>query len=224
MTVGIVSGIGRTLRSAELIDSNAPIGFQNPSIIQTDAPINPGNSGGPLLNSQGQVMGVNTAIRTQSGVFQGVGFAVPANTVHRVVPELIARGFVEYAWIGISVHPEDNGFAVAGLAEPLKLPVNQGVLIRGITQGGPADEAGLRGGTSTQIVRGQSVCVGGDIIVAINDTYVANMDELVTYLNVYTKPNEQVRLLVIRDRESFELSLRLRARPEKDGTVRDCAG
>lgn len=224
MTVGIVSGIGRTLRSAELIDSTAPAGFQNPSIIQTDAPINPGNSGGPLLNSQGQVMGIATAIRTQSGVFQGVGFAVPANTIRRVVPEIIARGFVDYAWMGISVHPEDNGFGVAGLTEPLNLPVNQGVLIRGITVGGPADEAGLRGGTSTRQVRGQSVCVGGDIIVAVNGTYIANMDELLTYLNVYTKPNEPIRLLVIRNRESFEITLTLRARPSADGTVRDCAG
>lgn len=224
MTVGIVSGIGRTLRSAELIDNNAPIGFQNPSIIQTDAPINPGNSGGPLLNSQGQVMGVTTAIRTQNGVFQGVGFAVPANTVRRVVPELIATGLVEYAWMGISVQPEDNGFGVAGLAEALNLPVSQGVLIRGVTIGGPADEAGLRGGTATRQIRGQSVCVGGDIIVAINGTYLTNMDDLVTYLNLYTKPNEQVRLLIIRDRESFELSLTLRARPASDGAVRDCAG
>jgi S1-C subfamily serine protease len=224
MTVGIISGVGRTLRSAELIDSNAPIGFQNPSIIQTDAPINPGNSGGPLLNSQGQVMGVNTAIRTQSGVFQGVGFAVPANTVRRVVPELIARGFVEYAWMGISAHPEDNGFGVAGLAQALNLPVNKGILLRGITQGGPADIAGLRGGTSTRLIRGQSICVGGDIIVAINGVYVANMDELVSYLNVNTKAGDSVRLLVIRDRESFEVTLTLRARPASDTNVRDCAG
>lgn len=224
MTVGIVSGVGRTLRSAELIDSNAPIGFQNPSIIQTDAPINPGNSGGPLLNSQGQIMGVNTAIRTQSGVFQGVGFAVPANTIHRVIPELIARGFVEYAWIGISAHPEDNGFGVAGLAEPLNLPINQGVLLRGITQGGPADIAGLHGGTSTRFIRGQSICVGGDIVVAINGIYVANMDEFITYLNVNTKPNDRIRLLVIRDHESFEVIVNLRARPATDTNDRDCAG
>jgi 2-alkenal reductase len=224
MTVGIVSGIGRTLRSAELIDSHAPIGFQNPSIIQTDAPINPGNSGGPLLNSQAQVMGVNTAIRSQNGVFQGVGFAVPANTLRRVVPELIARGFVEYAWMGISAHPEDNGFGVSGLAEPLNLPVNQGVLIRGITQEGPADLAGLRGGTSTRQIRGQAVCIGGDIIVAINGLYIANMDELITYLNVNTKPGDQLRLLVIRDRETFEVSVTLQARPVTDAIVRDCAG
>lgn len=88
----------------------------------------------------------------------------------------------------------------------------------------PADEAGLRGGTSTRQVRGQSVCVGGDIIVAVNGTYIANMDELLTYLNVYTKPNEPIRLLVIRNRESFEITLTLRARPSADGTVRDCAG
>jgi S1-C subfamily serine protease len=92
MTVGIISGVGRQLRSAELIDGTVIPGFQNPRIIQVDTDINPGNSGGPLLNSYGQVIGVNTAIRTESGVFEGVGFAVPSNTVRRVIPELIDQG------------------------------------------------------------------------------------------------------------------------------------
>lgn len=224
MTIGIVSGLGRNLRSAELLDENAPAGFQNPSIIQTDAPVNPGNSGGPLLNSLGEVMGVTTAIRSDNGIFQGVGFAVPANTVRRVVPDLIDDGHVSYAWMGISVQPEDNGYSVAGLAEPLNLPVNQGVLIRGITIGGPADEAGLRGGTRTIQVRGQTVCVGGDIIVAINGEYVVSMDELVSYLIVNTKPNDRVNLLIVREQETFAVSVVLRERPPTLNTVRDCAG
>lgn len=224
MTIGIVSGLGRNLRSAELLDENAPTGFQNPSIIQTDAPVNPGNSGGPLLNSQGEVMGVTTAIRSDSGIFQGVGFAVPANTVRRVVPDLINDGRVSYAWMGISVQPEDNGYNVAGLAEPLNLPVSQGILIRGITVGGPADEAGLGGGTRTIQVRGQTVCIGGDIIIAINGEYVASMDELVTYLIVNTRPGDRVNLLIIREQETFAVSLVLRERPSTISTVRDCAG
>jgi S1-C subfamily serine protease len=224
MSAGIVSGIGRTLRSAELIDGDAPIGFQNPSIIQTDTPINPGNSGGPLLNSRGEVMGVMIAIRTDSGMFQGVGFAVPANTIRRVVSDLIAGGSVNYAWIGISVQPEENGFGVAGLADELDLPVSSGVLVRGVTIGGPADEAGLRGGDQIVQVRGESICSGGDLIVAINGTYVRNMDELITYLLFRTSPGERAILLVVRDGETFQVPVTLRERPDYDGTVRDCGG
>ena len=222
MSVGIVSGLGRTLRSAELIDQEALRGFQNPSIIQTDTPINPGNSGGPLLNSEGDVIGVATAIRTDSGVFQGVGFAVPANTVRRVVPELIERGRVDYSWIGISVAPEELGFGVAALAEPLELPVNSGVLIRGVNAGSPAADAGLRGGDAITELRGYSLCIGGDIVVAVNDQYVDNMDELVAYLVVNTKPGDTVTLRIVRDRDTFELPVTLRNRPSQQGEVLDC--
>src|SRR5690606_32864072 len=168
MTVCIVSGLGRQLPSAVLIDSAAIGGFQNPSIIQVDADINPGNSGGPLLNSAGELIGVNTAIRTESGVFEGVGFAVPSNTVRRVVPELIENRRVDYAWIGISTVPADGGFTVAGLAEPLNLPVTAGVLVTQVTPNSPAANAGLRGGSQVVEVRGERICAGGDIIVAVN--------------------------------------------------------
>ncbi len=224
MSAGIVSGLGRTLRSAELIDTAAPAGFQNPSIIQTDTPINPGNSGGPLLNSRGEVIGVNVAIRTESGIFQGVGFAVPANTVRRVVPALIENGRVEYSWLGLSVTPEENGFGVAGLAEALNLPVEAGVLVRGITNGSPADMAGLRGGTQIVTVRGEPICTGGDILVAVDGTYISNMDELLTYLIVNTAPGDTITLRVVRNRETFDVPLTLRARPAEDGTIRDCEG
>jgi len=223
MSVGIISGLGRTLRSAELIDTSAIPGFQNPSIIQTDTPINPGNSGGPLLNSAGDVIGVATAIRTESGVFQGVGFAVPANTVLRVVPELIRDGQVDYSWLGISVAPEDSGFSVTALAEPLNLPVTSGVLIRGITVNSPADKAGLRGGNSITEVRGQPVCIGGDIIVAVNGQYVRTMDELVTYLVTFTAPGDTINMMIVRGQETFEVPLLLETRPETDSLVRDCA-
>lgn len=224
MSVGIISGVGRTLRSAELIDTNAPVGFQNPSIIQTDTPINPGNSGGPLLDSTGQVVGVTTAIRTESGVFQGVGFAVPANTVRRVVPELIQKGRVDYSWIGITVTAEENGYGVAGLAEPLALPVRSGVLLRGVAENSPADEAGLRGGSSVRQIRGQPVCVGGDIIVALNGYYVANMDELLTYLVTDTRPGDTIQVRIVRGLETFDVPMTLRTRPAREGVLRDCAG
>lgn len=222
MTAGIVSGVGRTLRSAELIDASAVPGFQNPSIIQTDAPINPGNSGGPLLNSRGQVIGVNTAIRTENGVFQGVGFAVPSNTVRRVVPELIETGSVSYSWMGISITPEENGFGVSGLAAPLNLPVNRGVLVRGVTIDSPADRSGLRGGSEIVEVRGQPVCKGGDLIVAVDGQYIANMDELVSYLLINTVPGDTVMLLVVRGGNTFEVPMELRERPATGGSLRDC--
>jgi 2-alkenal reductase len=215
MTVGIISGLGRQLPSAELIDGTTIPGFNNPSIIQVDTDINPGNSGGPLLNSQGNVIGINTAISSDTGIFQGVGFAVPSKTVQRVVPELIEKGRVDYSWIGISSISAEDGYGVAGLAQTLNLPVSAGVLISTITPGSPADEAGLQGGTREVLVRGRDVCVGGDIIVAVNDLYIKNMDELVAYLVTNTRPGDSVDLLVVRGEESFEVPLTLKARPNE---------
>ncbi|MEZ4668730.1 MAG: trypsin-like peptidase domain-containing protein [Anaerolineae bacterium] len=218
MTVGIVSGLGRQLPSAEMISNDVTPNFNNPSIIQVDADINPGNSGGPLLNSRGEVIGVNTAIRTESGVFEGVGFSVPANTVLRVVPELIEKGKVEYSWLGISTMSAEDGLGVAALAEPLQLPVKQGVLIDEVTPDSPADEAGLLGGNRSTRVRGQPVCAGGDIIVAINGVYIASMDELMSYLVVNTHPGDTVTVLTVRGDQTFELPVTLRARPDQIST------
>ncbi|MEO8396440.1 MAG: trypsin-like peptidase domain-containing protein, partial [Chloroflexota bacterium] len=213
MTVGIISGLGRQLPSSELVN-NSGSGFNNPSIIQVDTDINPGNSGGPLLNSHGLLIGVNTAIRTDTGVFQGVGFAVPAHTVQRVVPDLIANGKVEYSWLGISTVPSENGMSVAGLAKDLKLPVTAGVLVEGVTADSPAGKAGLHGGDHSVLVRGRDVCAGGDIIVAVNDFYVKTMDDLVAYLVANTKPGDTVKMLVVRGTDSFDLPLTLEVRPE----------
>lgn len=218
MTVGIVSALGRQLPSAQLIDINAPAGFQNPSIIQVDVPINPGNSGGPLLNSRGEVIGVNTAISTDTGVFGGVGFAVPASTVLRVVPDLIENGVVQYAWLGISSLSFEDGFGVAALAEPLELPVSSGVLIDTVTPNSPAADAGLRGGSRQVVIRGQNVCAGGDIIVAVDDNYVENMDELVAYLVTNGRPGDTIDLLVVRGSETFEIPLLLEPRPTDNST------
>jgi S1-C subfamily serine protease len=224
MTVGIVSGLGRQLPSAELIDGSIIGGFNNPSIIQVDTDVNPGNSGGPLLNSHGEVIGVTTAIRTESGVFQGVGFAVPSRTVQRVVPELIASGSVEYSWIGISTLASEDGFGVASLAEPLSLPVSAGVLITTVMPDSPASKAGLLGGDNIVAIRGQQVCAGGDIIVAVNGQFVDNMDELVSYLVVNTKPGDTVNVLVVRSGETFELPVVLEARPTDNlPDARECA-
>ena len=224
MTQGIISALGRQLPSAELLGAELPPGFSNPSIIQVDTDINPGNSGGPLLNSQGEVIGVNTAIRTESGVFQGVGFAIPANTVRRVVPELINNGRVDYAWIGISTLREEDGFSVAALAEPLNLPVDAGVLIDRVTLDSPAGKAGLRGGQRTDTVRDTDICAGGDIIISVNGTFVKNLDELVAWLVVNAAPGDVINLLIVRDGETLELPLTLESRPMSDTgrSVNEC--
>lgn len=213
MTSGAISAIGRTLPSAQLLDPTQQP-FNNPSIIQIDAQINPGNSGGPLLNSYGEVIGVNTAIRTETGQFQGVGFAVPVSTVRRVVPELIASGRVAYSWLGISSLAVEGGFSLAALAEPLGLPVTSGVLLQTVTPGSPADEAGLRGGANDgTMVRGREIYVGGDIIVAIDGTFVDTMDDLVGYLVVNTVPGQQVMMTVVREGQTLEIPVVLGERP-----------
>ncbi|MBL8134771.1 MAG: trypsin-like peptidase domain-containing protein [Anaerolineae bacterium] len=223
MTVGIVSGLGRQLPSAELIGASGP-GFENPSIIQVDTDINPGNSGGPLLNSHGEVIGVNTAIRTETGVFAGVGFAVPSSTVLRVIPELIADGKVEYAWLGISTLPSENGLTAAALAEPLELPVEAGVLVEYVTPGSPAAAAGLLGGMRVETVRGRDICVGGDIIIAVDGIAVETMDALVAYLVAETRPADTIRLTIIRGSQTFDIAVTLMARPDSLGRTLECGG
>ncbi|GAB4575544.1 MAG: trypsin-like peptidase domain-containing protein [Anaerolineae bacterium] len=214
MTTGVISALGRTLPSAQLVNpDNEP--FNNPAIIQVDATINPGNSGGPLLDSAGTVIGVNTAIRTETGQFQGVGFAVPVSTVSRVVPDLIDDGRVAYSWLGISSLSAEGGFSVAGLAEPLGLPVTSGVLIQTVTPDSPADQAGLRGGVNNgTVIRGREIYVGGDIIVAINDYFVESMDDLVSYLVVNTRPGDTVTMTVVRDDQTLEIPVVLGSRPQ----------
>src|SRR5262249_28784777 len=150
MTTGIVSATGRTLNSSH-------VQYRNPSIIQIDAQINPGNSGGPLLDINGNVVGINTAISSDTGYFQGVGFAVPIDTVKRIVPQLIKTGKAEYSWLGIKSIGGKNGLSVAALAEKLKLSVDAGVLVTDVVAGSPAADAGLRGGTHTETIRGVEV-------------------------------------------------------------------
>ena len=224
MTVGIVSGLGRQLPSAEMISNDVTPNFNNPSIIQVDTQINPGNSGGPLLNSHGEVIGINTAIRSDSGVFQGVGFAVPAKTIQRIVPELIEKGKVEYSWLGISTRSADDGLGVAALAEPLNLPVKQGVLIDEVTPNSPASEAGLLGGNRPVTVRDLAVCAGGDIIIAIDGNYIADMDGLMAYLVTNTQPGDTVQMRIVRGDKTFDVPVTLRSRPaESQATTVSCS-
>jgi S1-C subfamily serine protease len=204
VTTGIVSSLGRTL---DRDDSQ----FQIAEVIQTDAAINPGNSGGPLLDSQGRVIGVNTAIRSLTGVNSGVGFAIPVDIVQRVVPELIAAGRYRHTWVGVTgrtITPE--------MVEAMDLSVDRGVIIFEIEPGSPAEKAGLRGGTAQVLVGEASVpmLAGGDIIIAIEDATVWRFDDLINYLASYTRVGDRISLDLVRDGETITVELTLEERPE----------
>jgi len=207
MTVGVISALGRVLPTVTTATGGS---FSNPEIIQTDAAINPGNSGGPLLDSAGRVVGVNTAIRTTTGGNMGVGFAVPVNTVKRIVPRLISEGTYRYPYLGITA---DNRFTLAQLARELDLPVTQGVLVSAVEPGGPADRAGIRGGTRTVRVLGTTVQVGGDIIIAIDGHPIRDFNELIAYLVRETEVGQVVTVTIVRDGKQMDISVRLGERP-----------
>ncbi len=212
MTVGIVSALGRSLPSARLLDP-AYERYSNPSIIQIDAAVNPGNSGGPLLDSYGQVVGINTAIRTDNGGFQGIAFAVPVNTMKRIVPQLIEEGRVQYSWLGISSPAAEGGYSVAALADELNLPVRNGILVSEITPGSPAARAGLRAGTQTTTIRGVPIPLDSDIIVAVNGQMVRDIDSLVAYLVENTSPGDTITLTIVRAGQTLDLDVTLGVRP-----------
>jgi 2-alkenal reductase len=213
MTVGIVSAVGRSLPSAQLLDPTTYDQYDNPSIIQVDAAVNPGNSGGPLLDSYGRVIGVNTAIRTETGTFEGIAFAVPVNTLKRVVPQLISAGHAEYSYLGITSPNSGRGVSMSMLANELGFPVNNGVLINEVLPDSPAARAGLRGGTQTTVVRGIEVPTDSDIIVAINGNLVRDIDDLVAYLVENTSPGDVVVLTIVREGNTLDLDVTLDRRP-----------
>lgn len=207
MTVGIISALGRTL-PAQILQSSGY--FSNPEIIQTDAAINPGNSGGPLLDIHGRVIGVNTAIRSTTGVYSGIGFAVPVNTVKRIVPHLIEEGTYHYPYLGITA---DVRFTLAELAEPLRLPVTRGVLIDQVAPATAAARAGLRGGDQAVEVMGTTVKAGGDIIVSLDGYKLRDFDDLIAYLVRETEVGQEVTLTVIRDGKELDIPVTLGERP-----------
>lgn len=201
MTTGIISALGRVMPSGSS-------SFAIVDLIQTDAPINPGNSGGPLLDSAGRVVGVNTLIFTQTGASSGVGLAVPVSAVKRVVPVLISKGHYAHAWLGIS------GRAITpALAEELSLTVQQGVLVDSVTAGGPAERAGIRGGSRSSQRNVPSASADGDIIVAVNDFEVKSFDDLVSYLARNTEAGQKLTLTVLRDGQRQRIEVTLTERP-----------
>ena len=205
LTTGVVSGLGRSLRGP--ISSQGGR-FSITNVIQTDASINPGNSGGPLLNIRGEVIGVNTAIRSSTGVFEGIGYAVPANTVARVVPVLIASGRYEHPWMGVGLRDVDPL-----LARHFDLAAQQGVLITAVQQRSPADLAGLRAGTRSGDYGGVPIVYDGDIVLAINGQRVLSGDELVGYLEENAAVGETVALTVLRDGQEQQITVTLGKRP-----------
>ncbi len=204
MTRGIVSAIGRTIPALNT--------FLIPKAIQTDAPINPGNSGGPLLNLNGEVIGINAQIRTEGEdrSNSGVGFAIPVNLVKRVIPALIANG--KYIWPWLGVMGGDLNWATA---RAMNLPVEQGAYLSRIIEDGPTDKAGLRGSNDTTTYEGRSVEIGGDVIVAVNGAPVKSFDDLLIYIAMATSPGDEVTLSIIRDGVEQQFIVKLEPRPEQ---------
>ena len=213
MTVGIISSLGRTMQSLH----EAPGGayFTAGGIIQTDAAINPGNSGGPLLNLDGEIIGVNVAIQSatfdSSGqpVNSGIGFTIPINIVKRVVPHLIADGYYNYPYIGIGSLP--GGELTLIQQEELGLPQSTGVYILDVSSDSPAETAGLRGANRDE--NNGFLPLGGDLIIAIDDTEVRNFNDLITYLSMHKSPGDAIILTVLRDGYETQIELTLGERP-----------
>jgi S1-C subfamily serine protease len=202
MTSGIVSQIGRLLPTQDS-------GFSIPDVIQTDAAINPGNSGGPLLNMKGEVIGINTAIQSISGEFSGIGFAVPSNTALKIVPGLIEDGEYKHPWIGISgrdIDPE--------LARVLDLKDAKGFIVITVVDGSPADKAGLKGMTETQMIDGKEYPANGDIILSVDDKEVRKISDILVHLQREKSVGDTMSLGILRDGEFMHISLELVERPD----------
>ena len=201
LATGVVSATGRTILSLtsrySLVDA-----------IQIDAPINRGNSGGPLFDARGRAIGINAQIRSNSGLAEGVGFAVPINAAKRSMEELIARGKVSYAYIGVTT---DDVWP--GLARELELDVDRGAFLVEIVSGGPAARAGLRGGSRTMSFEGQQVTVGGDVVIAVNGRRIEDGGELVRVVTNVLRPGKTAVFTVLRDGARLDVPLEPTERP-----------
>jgi len=199
MTTGVISQLGRTL--SETVTGGYPVA----DIIQMSAPINPGNSGGPLLNVFGEVIGVTTAIVTNS---QGLGFAVPSDTILRELPFLVEHRPYPHPWLG--VRGVDITYEVS---KAVNFNVTYGWLIVEVLLGSPAEEAGLRGGTEVVDIGGVSVTIGGDAVIAIDGTRIRNGDDLTTYLERNTKTGQKIVVTIIRSEHKMDIIVTLGTRP-----------
>ncbi len=201
LTTGVISALNRTLEGAD--------GRIITGVIQTDAAINRGNSGGPLLDSSGRVIGINTAIFSPSGASAGVGFAVPVDTLKRVLPDLLELGYYRHPWLGVRY-----GYSItAGLAETLKLPVSQGVLLVQLFEGSPLLNAAVRGAQQEAAIGNQIVYVGGDILLEINGQPVTAIEELDAFLEDNFRVGDRVTLKLLRDGQEFQVEIELVEQP-----------
>ena len=197
---GIVSSLGRTI--TEEMTGGYPIA----NVIQTTAPLNPGNSGGPLMNYQGQVVGVNTAIVEES---QGIGFAIPSNTILREIASLVTEGsYNQHSWLGVT--GTDMTYEISTIMES---NITYGWLIAEVIPGGPADNAGIQGGTQQIYLMGEWIMIGGDIIIAFNEVRIKNLDDLSTYLEESTSPGQTVNATIARDNQIITLTVEMGTRP-----------
>jgi len=200
MTSGIISQMGRLLPSGS--------GYSIPDVIQTDAAINPGNSGGPLLNMRGDIVGINTAIQSTTGEFTGVGFAIPSQTVAKIVPTLISDGEYKHPWIGISGRDIDPDMAnVLGLKDAL------GFLIITVVEDSPAFDAGLIGSDKTIEVDGREYPLGGDIILAVDGMDVRKIDDILIHLQRVKTVGDEMDLDILRDGRTTNVTITLQERP-----------
>jgi S1-C subfamily serine protease len=202
VTSGIVSALQRQIE--------APDGFSITNVIQTDAAINPGNSGGPLINAEGEVIGINSQIATGGGGNGnvGIGFAIPIDTARSEIHQLIANGEVEHAFIGIS-----GGTITPELAKEINLPVKEGVIVQSVVKGGPAAKAGIEGGTTSATIDGAEVSLGGDIITEVDGKKISGMEEVVEIVNK-AKPGESLELTIVRDGSTKTATVTLGDRPD----------
>ncbi len=214
MSVGTISGLGRQLPT-NTTDQTSGATYSIPDVIQTDASINPGNSGGVLVNIQGQVVGVTSAIESNSGSSSGVGFAIPSQIVSQVVPSLISSGTYQHPYLGISgtdVTPD--------IAQAMNLPTtSRGALVIEVTPGGPAANAGIQGSNNTVTINGSQVTVGGDIIQTINGQTINSMSDLIAYLAINSQVGQSVTLGVLRNGQSQNIKVTLGSRPTQKKMV-----
>lgn len=200
MTSGIVSQLGRLLPSGA--------GYSIPDVIQTDAAINPGNSGGPLLNMRGEIVGINTAIQSTTGEFTGVGFAVPSQTIAKIVPSLIENGKYHHAWIGISGRDIDPD-----LAKVLNLKDAVGFLVITVVENSPAAKAGIHGSDETVQVEGVNYPIGGDIILSVDGKQVRKIDDILIHLQRAKSVGDEMILEILRDGRTTNITIALEERP-----------
>jgi S1-C subfamily serine protease len=208
LTVGVVSALGRVIESPD----ERFIG----EIIQTDAAINPGNSGGPLLDLSGRIIGVNTAIVSPSQASAGIGFAVPADTVQRVVPELIARGYYPHPWLGLRYMWDLTPERIHVLQEAgMDVPIEAGVLVIEIAADSPADRTGLRGG-QRQVRIGRTILpIGGDIVTALDNEPIFSGRDLIRYLDTHTVVGQTIQVTFWREGQEQTIQLTLTEQPRQ---------